>query len=72
MTASNGGVCFYVSGNSSSRQGQHRKEGRLQAIITKSTAGPIPVMPLSWGVTQLDIPRRDIGKNLLSFSNEHH
>jgi hypothetical protein len=63
-------ACFYVSDNSSSRQGQHRKEGHPQAI-TKASAGPIPVMPLSWGVTQLDIPPRDIGKNILSFLNQH-
>jgi hypothetical protein len=28
-------------------------------------------MPLSWGVIQLDISPRDIGKNILSFSSEH-
>ncbi len=43
------GICFYVSSSSSSRQGQHRKEGCPQAI-TKASAGPIAVMPLSWGV----------------------
>jgi hypothetical protein len=60
MTASNGGCAFFVSGNSSSRQVQHRKEGHPEAITKVVSAGTIPVMPLSWGVIQLDISPREI------------